>query len=141
MLPLPTETRPLRIVLAEDDVELRASLTLALARAGHAVVELGDGFGLAEYVALTQVRGGPLPQPDLLLSDMRGAGRTGMEVLARAHASGLSCPVVLLCARVDDATREAARRLGVRAVLEKPVDLEVLKATVRDATRPGREPR
>lgn len=134
MLSFPTQTRPLRIVLAEDDEELRARLTLALVRAGHAVVELGDGFGLAEYVALTQVRGGPLPQPDLLLSDLQVSGRHGLEVLSRAHASGLSCPVILLCAVLDEETREAARRLGVRAVLDKPVDLEVLRAKVREAT-------
>jgi DNA-binding response OmpR family regulator len=142
MMPLlPSETRPLHILLAEDDEDLRALLTLALARAGYAVVALEDGFELADYVALTQVCGGPLLPPDLILSDVRMPGRTGLEVLAQAQAAGLSCPVVILSAFADDETRTEARRLGACAVLDKPVDLEVLKATVHELARAGSEPR
>jgi CheY-like chemotaxis protein len=141
MRPLQTERSPLRIALAEDDEDMRALLTLALARAGYAVVAMEDGFELSDYVSLTQVYGGPLLPPDLILSDLRMPGQTGLEVLARLHADGLSCPVVLLSAFMDDETLEEARRLGVRAVLDKPVDLEVLKATVHEATHAGRESR
>lgn len=141
MPPLPSEPRPLRILLAEDDDEMRALLTLALARAGYAVVALEDGFELADYVALTQVCGGPLLPPDVILSDVRMPGRTGLEVLAQAHAAGLSCPVILLSAFADDETRTEARRLGVCAVLDKPVDLEVLRDTVVEVARSGSRPR
>ncbi|MFE8602485.1 response regulator [Archangium violaceum] len=127
----PSEPHPPRILLAEDDTELRSLLTLTLARAGFAVVALEDGFELSDYVSLTQVCGGPLLPPDLILSDVRMPGLTGLDVLTRAQAAGLFCPVVLLSAFVDDATREAARRLGVSAFLDKPVDLQVLTATVR----------
>jgi CheY-like chemotaxis protein len=127
----PSEPRPARILLAEDDAELRALLTLALARAGYAVVALEDGFELSDYVSLTQVCGGPLLPPDLILSDVRMPGPTGLDVLTRAQAAGLFCPVVILSGFADDATREAARRLGASAFLDKPVDLEVLTATVR----------
>ncbi|PTL81196.1 response regulator [Vitiosangium sp. GDMCC 1.1324] len=137
MPPLPSEPRPLRVLLAEDDDEMRALLTLTLARAGFAVVALEDGFELSDYVALTQVCGGPLMPPDLILSDVRMPGRTGLEVLAQAQAAGLSCPVVVLSAFADEETREAARVLGVSAFLDKPVDLEVLKAAVREAARAG----
>lgn len=127
----PSEPHPPRILLAEDDTELRALLTLTLARAGYAVVALEDGFELSDYVSLTRVCGGPLQPPDLLLSDARRPGLTGLDVLLQAQAAGLFCPVVILSAFADDATREAARRLGVRAFLDKPVDLKVLTATVR----------
>jgi len=128
---LPSEPRPLRILLAEDDEELRSLLTLTLARAGYAVVALEDGYELADYVSLTQVCGGPLRPPDLILSDIRMPGRTGLEVLAQAQSAGLSCPVILLSAFADEETRAEARRLGVSACLDKPVDLDVLKETVR----------
>jgi CheY-like chemotaxis protein len=141
MFQLSTEPHLLRIVLAEDDEDLRTLLTQALARAGYAVVAMEDGFELSDYVSLTRVCGGPLLPPDLILSDVRMPGHTGLEVLARLHATGLSCPVVLLSAFTDDETREAARKLGVCAVLDKPVDLEVLKATVHEATHAGRESR
>ncbi len=141
MLPVhPSASRPMRVLLAEDDDDLRTLLTLALVRAGYAVVALEDGFEMADYVALTQVCGGPLQPPDLILSDVRMPGRTGLEVLAQAQAAGLFCPVIVLSAFTDDETREAARRLGVHAVLDKPVDLDVLKSTVRQAVRTGNGP-
>ncbi|QRN98831.1 response regulator [Archangium violaceum] len=135
MPPLPTEPRPPRILLAEDDDEMRALLTLTLARAGYAVVALEDGFELSDYVLLTQVCGGPLLAPDLILSDVRMPGRTGLEVLVQVQACGLACPVVILSAFADGETREEARRLGVNAVLDKPVDLEELKATLHALAR------
>ncbi len=135
-LPPPPAPRPLCILLAEDDEELRSLLTLALARAGHQVVALEDGYELSDYVSLTQVCGGPLTAPDVILSDVRMPGRTGLEVLAQAQASGLNCPVVLLSSFADDETRDEARRLGVKAFLDKPVDLEVLRTTVREAACP-----
>ncbi|HEX5754615.1 MAG TPA: response regulator [Archangium sp.] len=127
----PSDPHPPRILLAEDDTELRSLLTLTLARAGYAVVALEDGFELSDYVSLTQVCGGPLLPPDLILSDVRMPGPTGLDVLNQAQAAGLFCPVVILSAFADDATREAARRLGVNAFLDKPVDMKVLTATVR----------
>lgn len=132
---LPSEPHPPRILLAEDDAELRALLTLTLAREGYAVVALEDGFELSDYVSLTKVCGGPLLPPDLILSDVRMPGLTGLDVLAQAQASGLFCPVVILSAFADDATREEARRLGASAFLDKPVDMELLTATVRQAWR------
>ncbi|OJH42619.1 transcriptional regulator [Cystobacter ferrugineus] len=128
-----SEPHPLRILLAEDDEEMRSLLTLTLARAGFAVVALEDGYELADYVSLTRVCGGPLAPPDLILSDIRMPGRTGLEVLAQTQAAGLACPVILLSSFSDEETREEARRLGVRAFLDKPVDLEVLRDTVREA--------
>lgn len=129
--------RPLRILLAEDDDELRSLLTLTLARAGHLVVALEDGYELADYVTLTRVCGGPLEPPDVILTDVRMPGRTGLEVLAQVRSVGLVCPFIVLSSFADDETREEARRLGVEAFLDKPVDLEVLKATVREAAPRG----
>ena len=133
-----SDPRPLRILLAEDDDELRSLLTLTLARAGHLVVALEDGYELADYVALTRVCGGPLEPPDVILSDVRMPGRTGLEVLAQVRAAGLVCSFIVLSSFADEETREEARRLGVKAFLDKPVDPELLKATVREAALVGR---
>jgi DNA-binding response OmpR family regulator len=127
-------SRPLRIILAEDDDELRSFLTLVLARAGHAVVALEDGLELSDYISLTQCCGGPLQAPDLIVSDLQMPGRSGLETLERLLASGVTCPVVLLSAFTDEETRKEAQRLGVRRVLDKPVDVEELRGTVREVT-------
>lgn len=129
--------RALRILLAEDDDEMRSLLTLTLARAGHLVVALEDGYELADYVSLTRVHGGPLEPPDVILSDIRMPGRTGLEVLAQARAAGLTCPVILLSSFADEETRAEARRLGAQVFLDKPVDLEELKTAVREVAPAG----
>lgn len=121
--------RGLRILLAEDDDAMRNMIQQVLTRAGHTVVALEDGFELADYVELIRQRGG-LEAPDLILSDVRMPGRTGLEVLAQVRARGLTCPVLLLSAFADDPTREEARRLGAQALLDKPVDMDELKAAV-----------
>lgn len=121
--------RGLRILLAEDDDAMRNMILQVLTRAGHTVVSLEDGFELADYVELIR-QGGGLEAPDLILSDVRMPGRTGLEVLAQVRARGLTCPVLLLSAFADDPTREEARRLGAQALLDKPVDMDELKAAV-----------
>lgn len=130
--------RALRILLAEDDDAMRNMIQQVLTRAGHTVVPLEDGFELADYVELIR-HGTGLGPPDLILSDVRMPGRTGLEVLAQVRARGLTCPVLLLSAFADDPTREEARRLGAQALLDKPVDMDELKAAVMElcAAAPG----
>lgn len=108
---------------------MRAMICQVLTRAGHTVVSLEDGFELADYLELVLATGG-LELPDLILSDVRMPGRTGLEVLAQVRQKGLTCPVLLLSAFADDMTREEARRLGAKALLDKPVDMDELKAAV-----------
>ncbi|KFE62362.1 response regulator [Hyalangium minutum] len=121
--------RALRILLAEDDDAMRNMIQQVLTRAGHTVVPLEDGFELADYVELIRQDTG-LGPPDLILSDVRMPGRTGLEVLAQVRARGLTCPVLLLSAFADEPTREEARRLGAQALLDKPVDMDELKSAV-----------
>lgn len=128
-MPSALPKRALRILLAEDDDAMRSMIQQVLTRAGHIVVPLEDGFELADYVELIRQETG-LRAPDLILSDVRMPGRTGLEVLAQVRARGLTCPVLLLSAFADDPTREEARRLGAQALLDKPVDMDELKAAV-----------
>lgn len=122
-----------RILVAEDDDAMRAMLVRTLMRAGYTVVEVEDGFELGDYVAMMKGHGGSLSPPDLIVSDVRMPGRTGLEALKRLRSQGVTCPVLLLSAFADEETHAEALRLGARQLLDKPVDLDVLKAAVREA--------
>lgn len=126
-----------RILVAEDDDAMRAMLAHTLRRAGYTVVEVEDGFELGDYMAMMRGHGGTLAPPDLIVSDVRMPGRTGLEALGRLRAQGVTCPVLLLSAFADAETHAEALRLGARRLLDKPVDLDVLKAAVRDAVAPA----
>lgn len=120
-----------RVVLAEDDDDLRLLLTRRLEEAGLEVIELEDGFELADYLSMTRPGGGVRMQPDLVISDVRMPGRTGLEAIAQARELGLRCPVVLLTAFADAEVRAEAARLGACLVMEKPVDLDHLAVVLR----------
>jgi CheY-like chemotaxis protein len=137
---LPTSPqRGLRIILAEDDDAMRAMIQQVLTRAGHTVVAVEDGFELADYLELVLAGGSGLELPELILSDVRMPGRSGLEVLAQVRRLGMTCPVLLLSAFADEPTREEARKLGAKALLDKPVDMDELKAAIMAAGAPSLE--
>ncbi|MFP2899099.1 response regulator [Corallococcus sp. 4LFB] len=130
-------TSAARVLVAEDDDAMRAMLVRTLRRAGYTVVEVEDGFELGDYVAMMRGHGGTLAPPDVIVSDVRMPGLNGLEALGRLRAQGVACPVLLLSAFADEETHAEALRLGARQLLDKPVDLDVLKAAVRDAVARG----
>ena len=73
-------------------------------------------------------RAGPLP--DILVTDDKMPGTSGMQVLAMLRGRGSPLPVVLITAFADEDTHRAAKLMGA-ALLDKPFDLEDLCEVVR----------
>ena len=137
MVPLPAEGRARRprVLLAEDDDEMRALLALTLARDGYEVVEAADGARMLD--ALEQAVYAPRADRfDLIISDVRMPRLSGMDILAALRCSYCTTPVIMITAFGDDFVHAEARELGARAVLDKPFDLDVLRAAVHDAVLP-----
>jgi DNA-binding response OmpR family regulator len=124
-----------RILVAEDDPDLRSLIAGALTEDGHEVVEAADGARSLELLDATL--GGPDPSPgfDLIVSDVHMPGRSGLEVLAGLRHHPVAPPVVLITAFGDEQVHADARRLGAVAMLDKPFDLDDLRAVVRAALR------
>ncbi|MBI5542540.1 MAG: response regulator [Deltaproteobacteria bacterium] len=125
----------LRILVAEDDDDLRELLVRGLEVEGHHVVELEDGFELGDYLAVLHTTGSKKLRPDVILTDVRMPGRTGLEVLREAREQGLTCPVIVLSAYADRSMREAARELEPMMVLAKPVEVDFLIGLVAKSAR------
>lgn len=125
------ELLPPRILLAEDDAEMRALVSGDLRRAGYSVVECADG------AALLQRLDGVGPAQglgvDLVVSDVRMPELTGLEVLERLRAADPFTPYIVLTAFGTAETRRAAERLGAIAVLDKPFEIKALLRLVEDA--------
>jgi CheY-like chemotaxis protein len=117
--------RKLSILLAEDDVEMRRLLAWSLERAGYHVIECPDGMTLMRKLGYLDAHGSIQPA-DLVVSDIRMPGFTGMEVLQSAHDFGDALPIILVSAFADEAAYEQAERLGAAALLAKPFDVEEL---------------
>jgi CheY-like chemotaxis protein len=124
---VPDENLPPLVFLAEDDPELRELLARRLRRLGCDVIELRSGSELLE-----QLKGAPvLDPPDLVISDQRMPGATGLDVLSTLRATGVSAPFVLITAFGDPELHAEARRRGAAAVFDKPFELDDLCAMVR----------
>jgi DNA-binding NtrC family response regulator len=129
--------RPARVLLAEDDTEMRRVLVWALRKAGYDVIEFHDGMEFADYLYASVLDGGARDLADLVVSDNRMPGASGLEILSGLREVGCKTPVILITAFGDPATHEEARRQGA-AVIDKPFDLTRFIDAVRAALEPAR---
>lgn len=123
-----TGPRPngLRILLIDDDDGVRAMLRTALESVGHEVID-ADGGVTAE--ARARREGDTF---DLVLSDIRMPGRSGIELAPRWRALLPRARVMLMTgyteAKIDPSELE---RLGVAGVLRKPFSVDALQEALR----------
>jgi CheY-like chemotaxis protein len=120
-----------RILLAEDDTEMRKLLVARLARAGFHVIECADGYELLDHLGYPAL----VSQPDdfdLIVSDIRMPGVSGMEVLEGIHETEWSVPMILITAFGNEDTHQEAARLGAASTFNKPFDIDDLIERIRE---------
>ncbi len=120
-----------RILVIDDDANLREVVAFILRDAGHEVLEAADGEeGLRRAAA---------EQPDLLLTDIRMPGLDGMELLRHLGEPGRAArpPVIVLTAFGDVGQAVEAMKAGAFSYLLKPFKRDELRLTVEQALRAG----
>lgn len=123
-----------RVLLVEDDDEMRSLLSAVLGAEGYQVHEARDGREFDAYLARALL--GRELVPDLIVSDIRMPGYTGLEVVESLRRFDWSIPVVMVTAFGTGETHAEARRLGVAATLDKPFDLDDLVRAARNLVPP-----
>jgi PAS domain S-box-containing protein len=119
--------RPLRVLLAEDNVVNQKLASLMLHKLGHEVVVAGDG-----RQALELVLGGDF---DLVLMDMQMPEMDGVEATRRIRDAGRMLPIVAMTANAMDADRDRCIEAGMNGFLAKPVRAPSLDAAIRSILR------
>ncbi len=121
-----------RVLLADDNTDMRAYVRRLLGDAGHAVEAVGDG-----HAALSAAR---RHAPDLVLSDVMMPGLDGFGLLAALRADpGLrGIPVILLSARAGEEARIEGLGAGADDYLVKPFSSRELLARVETNLRLAR---
>ncbi|HEU0032606.1 MAG TPA: response regulator [Kofleriaceae bacterium] len=131
------EYRP-RILLAEDDAVMRRMVATTLERDGFDVTEVHDGAELLARLEQSWMYPGADREIDLVISDVRMPGLTGLAVLEELRRVDTTTPVLLITAFGDADLHDAAAELGA-AVLDKPFELSDLRTAARYYTeRPDR---
>src|SRR4051812_14979589 len=127
------DLRPARLLLAEDDDELRRTIAVQLRRKGYEVDEAFSGF---EAIALIARHADPY---DLIISDLNLHGMTGLEIVDELRASprqeDTEVPVILLGEPASGEAEAMAERLNA-VLVNKPCDLEQLWHQAEKLARP-----
>jgi DNA-binding response OmpR family regulator len=121
-----------RILLAEDDKEMRSLMALMLRKEGYRVAECPDGLSLLDSLSFFFLPGEEHENYDLIISDIRMPGVTGMEMLMGASELDNFPPIILITAFGDKETHMQAERLGAAALFDKPFDMDEMLKKVRE---------
>ncbi len=121
-----------RIVVVEDDIEIRSLLKDYLQREGFRVdaVESGTAFD-----RLTTQYG----EPDLIVLDLMLPGEDGLSICRRVRASS-QVPIIILTARGEDIDRIVGLEIGADDYLPKPFNPRELLARIRAILRRAQAP-
>src|SRR5882724_3167611 len=120
-----TATSP-RILIVDDDAGQRSLLDSFLRSQGFQTMPVASGEMALEVLRTEQF--------NMMISDVRMPGLSGLETLRRARKENTVLPVLLVTAYADIREAVGAMRDGAVNYLAKPIDLDELLVTVQQAT-------
>jgi diguanylate cyclase (GGDEF)-like protein len=120
---------PTRVLIVDDDEDIRAYLEVTLELAKFEVLQAADGTRALEVARAER--------PDLIVLDVMMPGLDGLEVLRRLRADARTnhVPVILLTARVQADDTVEGLEGGADDYVTKPFDADVLVARIHSALR------
>jgi len=106
----------------------------ALVRDAAASLVRSLGYRTATYASADEYLGTELDSAACVLTDLQMPGRSGLELRESLRARGSTVPVILMTAFPTDELRARAAGLGLIALLDKPVDPDLLSSALARAT-------
>ena len=113
-----------RILVVDDEAEIRRSVRMILEYEGHDVQEASSG---PEALALVQRE-----PPDLVFLDIKMPGMDGLEVLQKMREVNEALPIVIISGHATVSTAVEATKLGAFDFIEKPLSSERVLVTIRN---------
>lgn len=112
------------VLLVEDDVAFRRSVSAYLEDSGFAVLEADDGLAALELL--------DQHSPDIIISDLRMPRMSGLELLEVLQQRPNSAPVIMISGTADKVLLAETTLSGAAAYLTKPIaDLATLETMAR----------
>jgi CheY-like chemotaxis protein len=120
----PSEASSPRILIAEDDKALRELMAHLLAFEGYFITEAADAHAMLQAVRASGNSGNDTF--DLIVTDVRMPGQTGLDALASLRKSGYRTPAIIVSALPGEMVQVEAEQLDA-LFLPKPFALENLR--------------
>jgi len=116
---------PARVLVADDDADMLAAVSDALASLGFDVLSVESGAGLIDRLAMD----GPF---DLIVTDISMPWMDSLKTLRSIRSAGVTTPVVVMTALTDEQIPARVQALGANAVLlRKPFGLDELASAAQ----------
>jgi two-component system nitrogen regulation response regulator NtrX len=114
-----------RILVVDDEAEIRRSVRMILEYEGYEVLEASSG---PDGVAIVERE-----SPDLVFLDIKMPGMDGLDALQRLKSSNEALPVVIISGHGTVSTAVEATKAGAFDFIEKPLTTERVLVTIRNA--------
>ncbi|MCL5028634.1 MAG: response regulator, partial [Bacteroidetes bacterium] len=114
-----------KILVIDDDDSIRQTLTNLLTRLNYKVLSAPDGRTGVD-IAMKE-------HPDLVISDVRMPHLGGIEVLEQLQKHDSQMRVIIITAHDDMSTTVQAMQKGAYDFIEKPIEMERLKVSIKRA--------
>ena len=114
-----------RVLVVDDERKMRRVLQILLEQMGLESVAAESGEEALEHFSGERV--------DLVLTDLRLPGMSGIDLLARIRETNADVPVVVLTAHGTVQTAVAAMKQGAFDYILKPFDVQAIEGIIRNA--------
>src|SRR5215468_2684068 len=118
---------PAKILVADDEQNLRRVLVALLRREGHEVVQAANGLEAIEQLGKGDY--------DVVITDLRMPGADGMEVLRTASKNYPHVPVIMITAYGSVGQAVEAIKAGAFDYIEKPFEQDSIRVIVDKAVK------
>ena len=119
---------PRKILILDDEAEIRAELAEYLVRKGYEVEEAGDGIeGLRKFEAAPA---------DLVITDIKMPRLDGYEVIRRVRQIDPDLPNIAITGHFSPGDLSTAKDAGATVTMKKPLGLRELAAELKRLLEP-----
>ncbi len=116
-----------KILIVDDDAELRETVSILLERERFVPIQAVDGQSGLEKAFSTK--------PNLLIVDLRLPGLSGIEVCKQLRANRVTTPIIVLSAAADEVDKVLLLEMGADDYVVKPFGTRELLARIRAVLR------
>lgn len=115
-------TKPLRVLYADDMLQLRELIAIVLARDGHTVETVPNGEQALEKMSSSEI---PF---DVIITDHHMPGMNGLELVSCIRTRPYDGKIIVFSSELSQTVDVAYRRLKVDYILPKPIFPAQLRA-------------